>query len=75
MSMNTATHVHAALARAAEKLQPAPLEQVIKEAESELRIGINRTWAADALVANGFEVAELPDQTVSRKPREPEVFT
>jgi len=74
MSTNTRITVQAALRRTAEKLQPAPLEQVIKEAEALLRIGVNRTWAAEALVAGGFEVAELPDQMVSRK-REPEVFT
>ena len=69
MAHNTGLSVQEALVRAANKLGPADLEEVIKEAETELSLfgGINRTWAKESLESRGFEVAELPEQTVRNK--------
>jgi hypothetical protein len=65
---NTAITVQGTLSKFANKLQPAPLEDIVKAAERELGIGVNRTWATQALESRGFVVEDVADQRVVRKP-------
>lgn len=68
MTKNTAITVQEMLVKSANKLQPASLESVVKDAESILGIGVNRTWAMQALESRGFVVEDVADQRVVRKP-------
>ncbi len=67
MAKNTVNTVQETLAQTADKLSPAPLDDILKAAEAELGVGVNAEWAAEALRSRGFDVADLPDRLVTVK--------
>lgn len=64
---NTTNTVQELLVRAANKLQPATLEQIIFDAQMKLGIGINREWATEALESRSFIVEDIDGELLVRK--------
>lgn len=68
MAKNTAITIQEALVVSANQLQPCPLDEVLRDAETRTGVPVSPVWAAEALKLRGFIVEDLADQRVVRKP-------